>query len=378
MVTTSLRQRARAALVLGAFLLAPRALAAQVPAASRLGVDGAFAYEGYGFAAPDVTGIHGLTLATSSFNLRASLPADLRLRVSGAYAEGTLTHPDGTATTLAGLTDTEVRVELPLAEEAVVLTALAQLPTGSATQSVAEAEVAGAIAADLLPFRISNWGTGGAFGLAAAVARTIGGFGVGVSAGYSFARQFEPLAEDRLAYRPGNELRLRAAVDRSFGRAAHASLQVTAERYADDVLDGQNLYRSGNRLSVVGSLGFAAGWRATGLAYAGVLHRSAGTYLLETRSTAAQDLVVGGVDFRIPVGGIRLLPGVDGRAIRTGDGVGQGYLAGIGAALEVPGQDATVVPSLRARLGHLQVRPGTNGRFQGIEAALAVHFGGRH
>lgn len=362
-----------------ATLAAAQALAAQAP---ERGLDwgGSFAFQGYTFSSAYATGIQSLTLATSSFFVGATVPgaSGLRLSLAGNYADGTVTHPDGTGVNLSGLTDTEIKAELPIGRDAVVVSAIADLPTGRATQSEAQAEVAGAVAADLLPFRISNWGSGGAFGLATAVARSMGGFGMGLSAGYMVAREFQPLAGDQAAYRPGNELRLQAAVDRTVGRAAKASLQVTAQRYSNDALDGNNLYRSGNRLSVIGSLAFASGYRSTGLAYGGVMHRAAGSFLTtQARTIAAQDLIVGGLGFRLPLGRSRLVPSLDGRAFRTASGVGQGWLMGAGAALEIPGDGATLTPSLRGRVGSLETAPGTRGAFQGLEIGMGVRFGGR-
>ena len=265
----------------------PAALSAQMLPGTGWAAGAGAAYETYRFNTAEAVGIQDLSLFTVPFAARAALFRGSSVTVSGSFAEGKLTRPDGSSTSISGLTDTDVRLDVPFGRDAVVLTAIVALPTGQARQTLEEAEVAGVFAADLLPFRVSNWGTGGAFGLATSFARSFGATGVGFSVGYSVAQEYEPLAEDERAYRPGNELRVRFAVDHTLGRSAKASLQLGMQRYDGDVLGGQNLYQSGNRYQAIGSLAFAAGARASGALYAGISHRDQGTFLDVTREAPA-------------------------------------------------------------------------------------------
>ncbi len=354
----------------------PSSLAGQIPG-TPWHVGSGVGYEMYSFGSADEVGIESLSLLTAPFAARAELFGSSSLTISGSYASGTLTRPDDSSTTISGLAATNLQLDIPIARDAVVFTGIVSLPTGHATQTVAEAQAAGAFAADLLPFRVSNWGMGGAVGLATSFARTIGDFGVGLSVGYTMTREFEPLEANEVAYRPGNQLRIRAAADRTIGRSGKASLQVTVYQYGEDALDGQNLYQSGDRYSAIGSYAFAAGEASSGIFYGGAMHRSEGAYLDFEGEAPAQDLIVAGTGFRMPVGGMRLLPSVDARLFRSEDGVGQGYATSVGGSLEIPAGSLTLAPSVRGRFGNVVVREDQESGFTGADIGLMVRFGGR-
>ncbi|HEX2091083.1 MAG TPA: hypothetical protein VHG28_01730 [Longimicrobiaceae bacterium] len=332
-------------------------------------------HEIYRFGDPEAAGIEQVSLTTLPFAVRTPLSHGVRLELSGAFARAALTRADGSRSTLSGLTDTELRVLLPIARDQVTLGAVLVLPTGSATQSGEEAEVASVVASDLLPFRISNWGSGGGAGVNLAVARPVGYFGVGLNAGYRATREFEPLRDDELTYRPGNEAYLRLAVDRSFGRARKATLQVSAQRFADDELDGRNLYRAGNRYQVIGSYAFPGGSRSGAVVYGGVLRRENGTSLDGLQRYPSQNLLLLGGGMRMPLGRGALLPSVDARVFRSSDGVGQGYVAGAGGSAEWPLGSATLVPSARLRLGRVLVADDVETGLAGVDLGFTIRFG---
>src|SRR4029079_18986843 len=135
--------------------------------------------------------------------------------------------------------------------------------------------------------------------------------------GYVVARKYEPLSATTFAYRPGNQLQLRAVADRTVGSAAKASLQLTYLHFGQDQGDGTNLYQSGDRIQAVGSLAFAAGTNSTGIVYAGYLRRQQGQYTAVVRVTPSQDLIYGGTALRRPVGatGVILVPSIDARIL---------------------------------------------------------------
>jgi hypothetical protein len=125
-------------------------------------------FESYFFASPDDVDLDRVTLITVPLAVDFRVMSNIDLRVASAYARGMLTRSDGVESTLSGMTDTEVRLTLGLRGDMLRLSAVGLLPTGVAELSADEMDVAGVIAADLLPFAISNWGTGGGVGLSAA------------------------------------------------------------------------------------------------------------------------------------------------------------------------------------------------------------------
>lgn len=141
----------------------------------RAGLGAGVALESYRFAEPAQAGIESLTLLSVPFGARAPLFGRATVEATGAWARGRLVRADGTDATIAGPTDTELRVRVPFGRDAATLHGVLVLPTGVERLGEAEAAVAGAIAADLLPFRISHWGAGGGAGLGATYARRLGG-----------------------------------------------------------------------------------------------------------------------------------------------------------------------------------------------------------
>ena len=365
--------RAARRLMLGASLVAlPLASAsAQLQLSDPVGGAGVL-FETYSFGTSEQVGIEKVSLLTVPVSARISIMRDLELGVSSAYASSTLTRTGGASVSLSGLTDTELRLTYQMMRERISLSAVAMAPTGKSKLTADEMDVTGVIAADLLPFAISNWGSGGGIGLNAAVAMPIGeATSAGVSLGYVAARKYEPLSATAFAYRPGNQLHVRAGADRRFSDAGKASLQLTYQHFGQDQRAGTNFYQSGDRLQAVGSYAFAAR-SGTGIVYAGYLRRRTGQYTEVVRLTPAQDLVYLGTGFRQQIGGVVLSPTLDLRLLGSEIGVEQGRTISAGLGAEIPMAGFELMPLARARFGHLTLRTAQESGFTGFEIGLSV------
>jgi hypothetical protein len=340
------------------------------------GVTGGF-FESYEFLAPEAAGVRRVSLATLPFGARVPIVDRLSAELRGAFARGSMTRDDGTEITLSGLTDTELRANVEVLREILTVSAAVLLPTGQSTQSLEESELAGLVAADLLPFRISNWGSGGGAAAVTTLAVPVGGFGLGISAGYTVGQEFEPLADDELAYRPGDELRVRMVIDRNIGPSAKASLVLGGQGYRDDELDGRSVFQPGDRYEAIGSVAFRSGGQSSAVIHGGFQHRGQGTLLDETLETPAQDLYSAGVGFRIPRGITTLVPSAEIRIFRRSDGVGQGHLAALGASAEWPLGTVMALPTLRARFGKALLWDGAESSVRGVEIGLGFRYRAR-
>jgi len=332
-------------------------------------------FQSYTFGEPDNAGIETLTLISTPFSARVPLGSRFSITARGAFATATLARPDGSESSISGLTDTDVAAEVRLADDRLLIAAVLIAPTGYASHDDEEAQVAGAIAADLLPFAITNWGSGGGAGLHATAVLPMRSGSIALSGGYTAAQEFEPRSGEELSYRPGNEMRVQLAGERSFGRTGKATLQLGLNRYSDDAANGQNLYRSGDRMQAIGSYAFAVGYRASGVVYAGVQHRNEGTLIDSPETVAAQDLLFGGAGARMPVGRMVLVPSADMRLIRSDDGVGQGYVASVGSSAELGSGRMTFIPTARIRFGNLMLLDDVESGITGIEAGITIRFG---
>jgi hypothetical protein len=329
--------------------------------------------ESYTFGTPEQVDIEKVSLMTVPVTAVVSLAHRVELGVSSAFASGKLTRASGASTSLSGLTDTEIRLTYGLADDRVRLSAVAVAPTGKSKLTAGEMDVTGIIAADLLPFAISNWGSGGGLGANAAVAVPMNeATSVGLSAGYVLARKYEPLNATSFAYRPGNQLHVRAGADRRIGVTAKASVQLTYQHFSQDQSAGTNFYQSGDRLQAVGSYAFAAGARGTGIVYAGYLQRREGQYTNVVQLTPSQDLVYAGTGFRQQLAGLVLTPSFDVRLLGSDDGVEQGRTFSAGVGAEVPMGGFDLLPLVRARVGHLTVRTAQESGFTGFEVGLGI------
>jgi hypothetical protein len=365
-------RRAAIAIVMLASLVPSLPLGAQTTAGTGAAI------ELYRFSDSRAISVEQLMLLTIPLAAQVYATPRLTLSLSGAWARGALQRDDGSEATISGPTDTELRAAWVFGNDAVTLSAIALLPTGHEKLDAAEAEIAGAIAADVLPFRITNWGTGGGVGASLAAAFPLGEFAGGLSAGYVLAREFEPVADDAsFAYRPGNQLHLTAAVDRTIAGSSKASLRVSYLTFNADRANNQNLYQSGDRVQATASLSFAAGPRSTGIAWGGFLHRASGEFVSSSQINPGQDLFFAGASGRIPFGRGIVQPGLDLRVVSGSSDTGRGYTASAGLGAEVPYGRTSVGPTLRLRYGSVEPRPGSKSAFVGVDAGLMVRFGNR-
>jgi hypothetical protein len=366
----SRRARAAAAVLLaGAWGVAP--VAAQSPQAGA-----GILFQRYSFEEAESSTVESLTLTAIPFMGSAWLGERVSFAVAGTWAEGRLEEANGNEQSISGLTDTQVTVTVSGRDGATSVSAIALLPTGVDSQTFDESRVAGAVASELLPFAISNWGTGGGVGLSASTAHIVGPLGVGFTASYLVRREYSPIDDREFAYRPGNVLRLVAAVDGTIGAASKGQLRVSWFQHDNDLGNDQNLFQAGDRFEVLGSLGFPVGARSTGLVY-GIFHnRGEGQFLSEDRILASQDLILAGAGIRSRVGRTILQPRVEARLFRRESGVEQGYDLGVGLDAEFGVGRAIAVPSVRAHIGNLEVLDGVETGFTGLEFGLALRFGG--
>lgn len=308
----------------------------------------------------------------------------LGIDIYGAWAEGRVERGD-TLYKLSGPVDTGIRAAYQATPWALV-TLGANVPTGDATHDGQEAIVASLLSTDILGFREASWGRGFAVTASAAVARSMGNFGLGIAGAYSMRGKFDPIDDndEDFEYQPGSETRVRLGLDRNFGNST-LTLGGTFLTYAQDQANGQNLFQAGRRFRFDASYAFrlAAGvWTV----YAADLVRQNGTLRLpdvDTQGaplgtftsvdTPKQNLAVAGFMGAVSLGGgFVFRPHVDlklqSREDSAGSDAGSGWLVAAGG--DVPmrvfgGHD--FFPKARILLGSLKDPTGSGVRVFGIE-----------
>ncbi len=335
-------------------------------------------FQVFAFSEEERTGIRSISLLSVPLAGRVALADRLRFEVHSHWAQGWVERADGSETTIEGPTDTQLRASIDLIPRMLTVTGFTLLPTGVDAHSAEELELAGAMASDLLPFRISHWSAGGGSGAAVTFLRSFGRTGLGADVGFMLPGEFDLGDEVVGGFRPGEEFRASAVLDRLVGPAGKLTLRVDGRFFGDSELEGENVFRSGDRIGATGSYSFPVGPGASAMIYGGYRHRTEGVFLMDLEDRPSQGVALAGGALRTPgLGGV-LTPSVAVRALRRDDGLSQGYGVGLGAGGEWGTGWTTVLPSLRVHFGSVQVTDEASSGFVGADLSLQIRFQGGH
>ena len=377
----------------------PPASAQQVWAGARV--------ESYLMSAPEAVRLHDIRLVSLPFGGAMSLSRWARLGVRGSYSEAVMTLPNGETGSVAGVTDT--RVALEGSWRGLTIAGRAVAPTGTVVESLEEATVVGLLASELLPFAVSEWGTGGAYGGDLTYSLGLGSIGLGrttvaLSAGYLAVGDFtplegassgdlDPIGAVTPAYQPGSQTRGRLALEILLGEASVLSALVGIQRFGTDTYDERNLFQPGTRFETLVSYAFPIGARESALLYGGYYDRRAGALIwsLQTppelgdvfpgaSSSASRQLLLIGSELRVVRRRFDLTPRAELRVLRSSEGLGQGWLAsaGVRGAYRVMGERfgsrLLLEPTVGARFGRLIPDGRMESDVLGWEAGFTVRW----
>lgn len=280
--------------------------------------------------------------------------------------------------TVTGLTDTQLRGSYVFGQDAVIITAGLNLPTGQSTANAEQFLAAQNISNDFLLFPIGTMGAGfGATG-GIALARPVGAWNVGIGGSYRHSSDFAPFEYNdgqKAHYQPGSELRTRIGIDRSFG-ASSAMLGATYSSFGDDKSAGAT-FNTGNRLVFQGAYSTLVHNTSYALS-AWNLTRTRGTRA-DGRDAPTENITNIALGANFSLHSIALEPTIETRHLARA-----AVAAGAGGSSEPAGSGQMETAGLRARwkLGAFQVAPaaaysvGTLERadLTGWHGTLAIRF----
>ncbi len=324
-----------------------------------------------------------LLLLPAAFEIQAG--ERTRLDFYGAWARGQV-ESDGQAFQLNGPVDTRVRARVRALPWALI-TVTANLPTGKESHTTEEAVVSSALATEMLAFREASWGMGAGLTTGVATAWSAGGWGVGLGTSYRISGEFEPEADSELVYGPGDELRLRFALDRNVGETGKVTLGTTMQRFDSDEIDGRNLFQAGNRIRLDAAYAFGVG-RTTWSFYGANLWRERGDVTLDvtgpggdvvgdtTFHTGTQNIVVLGANGSVPLTGTyRVRPSMELRVQDREAGPGSGWLVGAGGDVPVRVLGSyDLFPRAVLRVGEMEGPEGVRRRIWGGDLGLTLRW----
>lgn len=327
-------------------VLSTLTFAVATPASGQYAVGTGVDYLGYTFE--DGLGTDAAQLFVLPFAVRLPVSDALTFDLFTAWAEGRVEQSGATAT-MSGLVDSSIKASFAATPWALVSVGV-NIPTGNSAHNDEEAIVANILSTDLYGFREATWGTGLAITSSIATAAQAGGFGFGIAGAYAARSEFEPTEDDAFTYQPGNEIRIRAGIDRNFGNST-LILGATFINYAQDKANGSNLFQAGNRIRFDGSFAFRA---ASGVwtVYAADLIRQNGDLRVPILDqggvevdatnieTAKQNLMVGGIMGTVGLGGgFVFRPHVEvkiqQREEADGNEVGSGRIIAVGGDIPI-------------------------------------------
>ena len=314
---------------------------------------------------------NGATRRLSEFAVPIGFAAPLGRRVTfdiGTYYVSAQRKDDAGATaTISGLTDVVVRTAIQLKQDVAVFTISANLPTGQHELTTAQNVVAGNFATDLVPFPVSNFGSGVSVTSGLALAAPVGSWALGLAGSYRFNGSYTPFADTTTTLKPGGEVRLRLGADRIVGQG-RVSLGVTYSTFSNDEF-GSAARRPGARLIPQASWSLPMGNNNLAL-YAWDVYRRPDNV---TGSVSENTTTLGAV-MSIRSGRNSLRPLAEFRhSWKAGES--NGTLVGIGARYAISaGQRLSVTPGVRMDFGSVPLVPGssTTATFTGVSGSITI------
>lgn len=276
--------------------------------------------------------------------------------------------------TISGLTDTQIRGNLSLGTDFVILTAGVNLPTGRSTIAADQQRAAGLIGSDFLAFPISSMGTGFGGTGGVVVARPVGDWSVGVGLSLRHSARYDPFdaaGGAAIHYQPGNEYRARIGVDHPVG-TGRVTFGFTYSTFGNDELAG-SVYNTGNRYITQVDFNDSFGRGRLALS-AWNLFRTRGT-LADSSLLDHENISNAMVSYGVPVGSVVIEPNVEGRAWMQ-VGAATSYLGTAGLRVPFDAGRVTIVPSAGFTLGRIASQvPGstvTAATLTGFRGALTI------
>jgi len=201
-------------------------------------------YESYSFGSAFATGgspaISDATQMSVPFTLSVPLGVRASLTASGAYVRTELTASDASSPieSVTGLTDTELRLQVELVPDHLLLIATGAAPTGQESVDARQTGVLTLLVRDVLGFSTRTLGSGGNYGGGLAAAFQAGSMAFGFAGAYTQFRTFEPVAGTNRELSPAGEIRLRAGLEGPVGGTGYIRAAGIFSRRGGDKITG--------------------------------------------------------------------------------------------------------------------------------------------
>jgi len=162
---------------------------------------------------------------------------------------------------LRGITDTQMNVTYHVEAAKMILTLGVNLPTGRKELSLEEFETSYLISLNMYDFRVSNFGQGFNVSPGLSWAYPLSETAVvGIGLSYQYRGPFKPFENMTGQYDPGNEILVTGGFDFRLSETATLSTDLIYTIYGTDRLGGEEVFVSGEKISVNVQLRFYSGY----------------------------------------------------------------------------------------------------------------------
>ncbi len=318
-------------------------------------------------------GVGSRTVSQFALPIAVILPFGERFSVdvTTAFASSTAKVDGGSESSIAGLTDTQIRANYRFAGDQILLTVGINLPTGQYAVDADQQEAAGQIGNDFLYYPISSMGNGFAATGGIAYARPIGSWNVGLGGSMRKSTEFAAFATTTsdLRFTPADEYRVQLSADRPV-QEGQVSLGLTYSAFGEDIADNTT-YSTGNR--IIGTAGWSFPFKGTNVFLSGWnLYRLSGQQLGGDAPPENVFNVSGAVSF--DVGQYVLQPSVETRLWQV-DGKRAGNQFNLGARVRVPLGAVVVYPQFGYTMGNVySLVDGAATKVSGLRLNMTVRY----
>lgn len=268
-----------------------------------------------------------------------------------AVAYTRVVHGDSTHSEIYGATDSQLRANINILMDRLVLTLGVNAPSGQYYVDDTQAEAASRIGNDFIFFPISSMGNGpaGTAGLAAAV--QVLGVNLGVGGSLRKSLEFTPYGSGtgEVRYQPADETRFRVTAERALWFGSTASVGMTFSQFGEDEANATT-YSTGDR--VITTAGWSLPlWRASLVLSLWNLARGEGEQF--TGPAPDENIRNYAATLNLPLRRWAFTPTIESRKWHV-DGDRAGTLLNYGIAITIPaGRNTILVPSFTTSSGTL-------------------------
>jgi hypothetical protein len=291
--------------------------------------------------------------------------------ISSSYANSQVKTPGQATSSIIGLTDTQLRGNLTLGDNAAVLTLGINLPSGQYTVPTGQQAAAGQIGSDFLIYPVTSMGNGLAATGGIGFAQTLGNWNVGIGASFRYSTAFDAYQVDTsvLRFTPGNEARLRVGLDRPVGDGSF-NISLTYSKFGNDQANA-TISTAGDRALAQSALAVPMGAGADLLLSAWDLYRGASRS--DSTSYPWENVGNAGIAIGFQTFDLYMQPNIEER-IWNVDGNKAGLLTNVGVRLRFNVGMLSVNPSATYSFGSLYTvgQPATG--IMGFKASLLIRL----